>query len=271
MTDTPLLTERRDYYLDVTFNRPAVRNALNDHLVQSLTELLHNIKDDRSIRAVVLQGAGDHFCAGADIREAITAIGAPLVDGVDPLVKMNRKYGAMLEALVSAPQVIVSVARGSVMGGGVGILCASDVVLADPTFKARLSECSLGVPPAQLSPFLVEKVGLGVAKQWVLRALEFDVTTAKDGGLVNEVAADVHALMALRNSVLTQIGKNAPGALGVSKALLVASRPSYGALLDRAALAFRDALRGVDGQTGEGARGFSAFASKQSPDWVKTP
>ena len=158
---------RRDgWRLHVTLSRPESRNAMSFAMVRELIAVFAAIADDRETRAVILRGAGGNFCAGGDIKDMAGARGAePGPDGKDPLAVTNRIFGAMLAQIEQAPQAVIAVLEGAVMGGGFGLCCVSDVAIASDDAKFRLPETSLGVPPAQIAPFIVRRVGLTHARR----------------------------------------------------------------------------------------------------------
>ena len=161
-----LLLRREGWRLHVTLNRPAARNAMSFAMVGELIDLFTAIADDRTLRAVILRGAAGNFCAGGDIKDMATARSAePGPDGKDPLAAGNRTFGAMLTQIEAAPQAVVAVLEGAVMGGGFGLCCVSDVAIAHVDAKFRLPETGLGVPPAQIAPFIVRRVGLTQARR----------------------------------------------------------------------------------------------------------
>jgi hypothetical protein len=179
-----LLLRRDGWRLHVTLNRPESRNAMSFAMVRELTAVFTSLQDDRSVRAVVLRGAGGNFCAGGDIKDMAAARGAePGPDGRDPLALSNRSFGAMLLAVEAAPQAVVAVVEGAVMGGGFGLCCVSDVAIAHAAAKFRLPETGLGVPPAQIAPFIVRRVGLTQARRLAVTGGALDAAQALALGL----------------------------------------------------------------------------------------
>lgn len=254
--------------LQVTLNRPEVRNAMSLEMVQELEQVLDTVTPgdragcDGTVRTLVLRGAGGHFCAGGDIKDmsrAATASG-------DELARTNRRYGAMITRMERMPQAVVAVLEGAVMGGGIGLACVADVAiaLADATF--RLPETSIGLPPAQIAPFLVRRLGLSQARRLAVTGGQFRGPEALALGLVHFVCDDAAALDQTLASVLGQIDRCAPGAIAVTKGLMLeAQRADLEAVLDRAAAQFAAAARGP-----EGVEGMTAFIQKRRPAWCRS-
>lgn len=144
-----------------TLNDPASRNALTDALVDALLNACTHAQSDTALRGVVLRGAGGHFCAGGSLGGFAKAIGQPLDAGVpDLLVPLNRRFGNLLQALCDLPQWLVVAVEGAAMGGGLGLACCGDLVLADAGAQFGAPEVTLGLVPAQIAPFVVRRLGL---------------------------------------------------------------------------------------------------------------
>ena len=199
LPETPNLALRREgSVLHVTFNRPRVRNAMNFAMVEELVAVFDAIADTSEIRVVVLRGAEGNFCAGGDIKDMAMARAAP-VPGEnggpdDPMVLGNRKFGTMMSIIEAAPQAVVAVIEGAVMGGGFGLACVADVSLAKADASFRLPETSLGIPPAQIIAFIVRRVGLTQARRLAVTGGRLDGRQAQALGIVHEVYADDEGL-----------------------------------------------------------------------------
>ena len=122
--------------LHLWLDRPEMRNAIGPQMVHEITATFAAIAEDRSVRVVVLRGSGGTFCAGGDIKSMSAAHEAPLVGAPDELKENNRRFGAMLEAVNAAPQVVAAAVEGYAMGGGFGLACVADITIA--TADARL-------------------------------------------------------------------------------------------------------------------------------------
>src|SRR5690606_11913758 len=146
--------------LHITLNRPDSRNAMRLAMVHELRAVLESVRHDTSVRALVLRGAGGHFCAGGDIKDMASA----RAKGPDAYRELNRGLGAMLEEAQSAPQVVVSVLEGAVLGVVFGLACVSDIAIDAETSKFGLPEATLGILPARIAPFVVKRVGLTQAR-----------------------------------------------------------------------------------------------------------
>ncbi len=262
-----LLLRREGWRLHVTLNRPAARNAMSFAMVGELIDLFTAIADDRTLRAVILRGAAGNFCAGGDIKDMAAARSAePGPDGKDPLAASNRLFGAMLARVEAAPQAVIAVLEGAVMGGGFGLCCVSDVAIADADAKFRLPETGLGIPPAQIAPFIVRRVGLTQARRLAVTGGSLDAAQALALGLVHHVSSGT-GLEDQLAQVLAEVARCAPEAVAVTKRLVFAAAGAHGdqlgAVLDAAAEDFARAARGP-----ESLEGMTAFIQKRRPNWA---
>jgi isohexenylglutaconyl-CoA hydratase len=260
---TTLLLERQGGVLHVRLNRPEVRNAMSQSMLRELLDVLAEAEGG-GVRVIVLRGSGGHFSAGADLNDMAAARAAPATHETDPLAKANAAFGHVCAAYSQTPLATVAVLEGTVMGGGFGLACCADVAIAAHTADFRLPETSLGVIPAQIAPFLVERLGYSEAKRISVTGARFGAEEALRIGLVHLVCTDENELDAALAAVLKQILACAPDAVAETKKLLRRARfENPGSLIEHAASVFAKAVRGE-----EGAEGLRAFAERRKPAWA---
>ncbi len=261
-----LALHRAGPVLHVTLNRPEVRNAMSLQMVRELRAVLAQAElgagRDDAVRVIVLRGAGGHFCAGADLKD-MAASRARLVDNPNALAETNAAFGELCVAYAATGLAVVAVLEGSVMGGGFGLACVADVALAAPSTRFRLPETSLGVVPAQIAPFLVERLGVSEARRLAVTGGRLDARAALALRLVHEVHADGLLDEALQR-VLGEVLRCAPQAVAATKALVARARLQPAAsLVAEAAEVFAAAVTGP-----EGLEGTTAFVQKRAPNWA---
>jgi len=278
-SDTPvqdvyetLSTRLAGAVLHITLNRPESRNAMSLRMVTELRAALKAAEASGAVRLVVLRGAGGHFCAGGDLKDMATARMRVMRsdpahkdrgDAPDALAEVNAQFGDLCVAFANTPLALVAVLEGTVMGGGFGLACVADVALACTSAAFRLPETSLGVVPAQIAPFLVERLGYSQAKRLAVTGGRLGAADALAIGLVHGVHAPEQIDTAL-NSVLTDILACAPGAIAATKALMLKARFTAPAdLVQEAAGVFSRAAQGP-----EGLEGTTAFLQKRKPNWA---
>ncbi len=268
MTFEDIRLEQIGPVLHVTLNRPALRNAMSLRMVGELRTALADAEAG-GVRVLVLRGAGGHFCAGADLKDMAAARMRAMQgdasdgDAPDAIAQANQQFGELCVAYASTPLALVALLEGSVMGGGFGLACVADVALADETALFRLPETALGVVPAQIAPFLVERLGYSQAKRLAVTGGRVAAREALAIGLVHAVHAP-DQLDAALDAVLGNILACAPGAITATKALMAKARLTPPAdLVPQAAQIFSRAAQGS-----EGLEGAMAFIQKRKPNWA---
>ena len=257
--------ELRGAFVYATLDAPATRNALTDAMVTSLGDALRQAEAVPHVRALVIRGAGGSFCAGGDFSSfrAAMSVDAPL-DDTDPIAISNRRFGTLLEQVRAATVATIAVVEGGAIGGGCGLAAACDFVLAAHTAKFAMPEVTLGLPPAQISPFIAARLGDRAALRLMLTGRRVDAEQAVALGLADEaLAPDV--LDARLRSLLVELGRAEPAALRATKAILRQATP-LDQTLDHAARAFAAALR-----SGTASEGLAAMTAKRAPAWLVSP
>lgn len=264
--DDSIQLERQGSILTLWLNRPESRNAMSLNMVNAIQQVFAHIAEDSSIRAVILRGKGGHFCAGGDIKDmAALRVEAANVGSLQPYVDFNRCFGAMIEQVDQAPQTVVAILEGAVLGGGFGLACVSDIAISRDNAQFGLPETGLGVLPAQIAPFVVKRIGLTQARRLALLGLRFNGETAQKLGVIHEVVRDDIELEQLLADTIQQIKRAAPLASRNTKALLHRTlNESLDSLLDAAAQQFAQAVGGAEGQEGT-----MAFIQKRLPNWTE--
>lgn len=262
-----LILKLENGVLHITLNRPQKRNAMNDRLVDEMMTVFTDIENDRSIRAVVLRGAQGNFCAGGDIsgmNDQKTDGDGKSLSAEQAAWNFNRSFGHMITKVNQAPQVVICVLEGAVLGGGFGLACISDIAIADLGATFAMPETGLGIIPAQIAPFVVMRVGLTQARRLALTGERIKGDTAHAIGLVHFVADGEAAVNAQLASVIAGVRRCAPQANAQTKSLMLqVGSVALDSLLDSASDMFATALSGAEGQ--EGTR---AFIEKRKPNWV---
>jgi len=251
--------------LKVTIDRPGTRNALSVEVVEDLCALAEHLATRDDIQVVTLRGQGGSFCAGGDIGGFGAMVSADASDpGVsDPLLQSNQRYGDLLVRWNNLRQVTIALIEGAAFGGGVGLACVVDIALATRGARFAISETRIGIVPAQIAPFLIDRVGATAARRAALTGRPFGGDEAKAIGLVSEVYADTTELEAGCDALIADVMQCAPTALATTKALLLrVGKESIDRLMDDGARLFVAAARSA-----EGREGVTAFLEKRAPSW----
>lgn len=251
MAAGPLRAERDGELLRVTLARPDRRNALDAGLIAALTETFADIGD---ARAVVLAGEGDSFCAGADVEWMRASVELSYEENVADSTRLRRMY----EAIDHCPAPVVAPVQRYVLGGGVGLVCCCDAVIAADDAVFAFSEVKLGIIPAVISPFALARIGPGPARRFFVTGERFDAETALRIGLVNEVVP-AGGLDAAVDRIVSEILSAGPEAVRHAKRLML------DAPLDGLETAERIAERRT---SDEGQEGLRAFLDRRPPGWA---
>ena len=262
-TTSTLLLDRKGSVLTVWLNRPEAKNALSAEMVNELDAVLDACAEDPSLRTIVLRGKGGIFCAGGDIKGFKSGLQGGEPDP-DEVARGNRSFGDLMIKLNEQSQAVIILVEGAAIGGGLGLACVGDVTIVTRDARFRLSETSLGIPPAQIAPFVTERVGLTQARRLMLTGARFEGEEAVRLGIGHIVAEDAADLDTKCTEVLAQIALCAPGANAVTKSIVFeTTRRPRAEALDFAARGFASCML-----SDEGREGVSAFVEKRKPAWA---
>ncbi|WP_427306019.1 enoyl-CoA hydratase/isomerase family protein [Cupriavidus sp. H39] len=266
MPDTSLtdavIVRRASGVLFATLNIPATRNALAPEVVAALAGAVEQAEADSEVRALVLRGAGGIFSAGGNVGNFKARLDAD-TSQEDPVATRNRQFGYFMQRLTMLPVPVIAAVDGAAMGGGMGLACAADIVLATRDARFALSETTLGIIAAQIAPFVVQRVGATTTRRLGLTGERVSGNAAVAIGLVDQLAADSAELDSLLAEWLTRIGRCGPNANRVFKTLVGrCGQEPAGSLLDEASHLFAQCMRR------EGAEGVAAFREKRDANWT---
>jgi methylglutaconyl-CoA hydratase len=253
------VAERNDVAL-VTLNRPEVHNAFDDVLIAELTQALVALDAAPNVRAVVLLGAGDSFCAGADLNWMRRMAGYTYEENVADAEALAN----LLQTLYAMNKPTIARVHGAAYGGGVGLIACCDVAIAVPEASFALSEVRLGLIPATIGPYVIEAIGVRHARRYFLSGERFAAAEAFRLGLVHDLAP-LAELDAKINEILGSLVIAGPHAQAAAKALIraVAHRP-----IDRNVMADTVERIATIRATDEAREGMAAFLTRRSAAWV---
>jgi methylglutaconyl-CoA hydratase len=214
--------EARNAVALITLNRPDVHNAFDETLIAELTGALRTADADDTVRAVVLLGAGESFCAGADLNWMRKMAGFSRAQNLADA----RALTTLLATLNTLSKPTIARVHGAAFGGGVGLVACCDVAVAAHDATFALSEARLGLIPAAISPYVIEAIGARAARRYFLTAERFSAAEAYRLGLLHELVPPAE-LDARINELLGFLVTAGPHAQAEGKALIraVAHRP----------------------------------------------
>ena len=254
MTDG-LLVEVDGPVATLTLDRPEALNALTVPVKVALREALESLAADRSVRAVILTGAGRAFCAGQDLAEREQPDAAPLE------VEVRKRYNPIIRAIRSMGQPVIAAVNGVAAGAGASLAFACDIRLAAEDARFVLAFGRLGlVPDSGATWFLPRLVGPSKAAELALVGDPVDASEALRIGLVSRVVPG-DRLMDEARALATRLAEGAPLALALTKEAL---QRSATITLDEA-LEGEAKLQGIAGASADHAEGLAAFREKRQP------
>ncbi|PHQ70861.1 MAG: enoyl-CoA hydratase [Sneathiella sp.] len=248
--------------LNLTFNRPDQRNAINSQMGAEFAAVVDWLAASKEVRVVVLRGAGGHFCAGGDIKERKNMAEESVSDGVDPIMERNRSAGLAFLKFENLPQTTIALVEGSAFGGGMGYACLADITIVADTAKMGMPETTLGVAPAQIAPYVVKRIGLTRARQLALTGERFDGAKAYEYGIAQYLCAEQEIDQTLEE-VVASVMRCGPEANAATKAIML----KVGTLPDEEMVRFSAGKFSELNRGDEGKEGQTAFAEKRKPAW----
>lgn len=239
-------------------NRPEKHNAMNDELIREVTEAARALDADKKVRCVVLTGAGESFCAGGDLKWMQGIFEASRAERVAD----SAHLATMLRTLNELSKPLIGKINGQAYGGGTGMISVCDIAIAAESGRFALTEVRLGLTPANISTFVVEKMGRANARRTFLNARPLSAAKAKDVCLVDEVVADNELDAAVEKEIgyVLQCG---PGAIAVTKKLIdFVDRHDTDTCVHYTANILADTWESEEGQ-----EGIHCFFNKETPSW----
>jgi methylglutaconyl-CoA hydratase len=254
----PIEVKREGAVARVWLDRPEQHNALSADLLAAIADAFHTLAHDAAVRVVVLGGRGPSFCAGADIAVMKASANASF----DENLAEAKRLAGLFAGVADFPKPVIGRVHGNVLGGGVGLTCACDIVVSSDDARFGLTEVRLGILPAIISPYVIRRLGDARARELMLTGERFDAATALRVKLVHHVVpvAELDAKVEERVQALLA---GAPHAQGRIKMLLElwgdVGWEEYRAALPRTLAEVR---------SGDEAReGLAAFFEKKKPSW----
>ena len=246
--------------LHVRLNRPDVRNAFNGKVVEELGLVFREADLDADARVVVLSGNGKSFSAGADLAWMQEQAELPTEQNERSAERMAR----MFLAIARCRKPVIGRIHGHALGGGTGLTASVDMAFCTQDCQFGLTEVQLGIVPAVISPFVMQKIGTGRARTLFLTGERFDGNEAQRIGLVHKACADEKALDAEVQRTIGELLAAGPMAVASAKELI----RSVGALSLEEAIPVTSKWIASLRATPEAREGMGAFLGKRKPNWM---
>ncbi|GAA3546920.1 enoyl-CoA hydratase/isomerase family protein [Zobellella aerophila] len=259
----PVLLRYQDQGVaELILNRPDKHNAFDDHMILALIEMLEQTDKDPQVRALVLRSQGPHFSAGADLAWMKRMARNSRQDNIEDAHRLAR----LMRLLNHHSKPTIALVQGAAFGGAVGLAACCDLVIATRQSRFCLSEVSIGLIPAVISPYVLRAIGERQARRYFLTAESFGAEQALEFGLVHQLVDDAEQLAASCQSLLQRLANNSPQAMQAAKSLIfaVSQKPIDNAIIADTARRIADIRVSAEGQ-----EGLSAFLDKRKPSWIQ--
>jgi methylglutaconyl-CoA hydratase len=245
----------------IVLNRPEKRNALSRQLTADLTQALDDLHQERKVRAVIIMGAGSAFCAGMDLAEMHETSGQPTAQ--QQWYEDAVQYRELIDKMLQFPKPIIAAVNGPAIAGGMGLVLASDIVIAASEARFGLPEPKRGIVAGMVSPLLAFRLGGSHAAHLLLRGHLIDSAEALRIGLAHEVVAN-DLIWARAQEIAMEIELSSPPALQLTKRMLNETIGEQLSTLLTAGAAASATAR----TTESAAEGLAAFLEKRPPKWL---
>ena len=244
----------------INLDRPEVRNALNAELIHELTEVFDWLNSRDDIRVIILKGNGKAFCAGADLEYMKAMAGFSYNQNLADAQNLSKLF----QTIYFCNKAVIVDVHGACIGGANGIIAAADIVIAEKETKFAFSEVRLGITPATISPFVVQKIGNTAAKELMLTGRRFTADEAKAFRLVNVVVSEAEMIDAERQYIEHFLHAS-PDAIAECKNLLrmvSGTDDRFNPIYMQTSVAIANQRISKAGQ-----EGMAAFFEKRKPNW----
>ncbi|MFC0401074.1 enoyl-CoA hydratase/isomerase family protein [Paraburkholderia rhizosphaerae] len=254
-----LIVEFAHQVATVTLNRPEVRNAFNEAMIVELTTVFRELSERDDVRAVVLGANGKAFCAGADLNWMKQMAGYSDDDNHADALRLAD----MLRSIYRCGKPVIARVNGDVYAGGMGLICACDIVISVDTAHFCLSEARLGLIPATIAPYVIRALGERASRRYFATAEQFDCATALRLGFVSEAVTEDKLDDAVQQ-LAAILCSNGPRAVRACKQLVqdIAGREIDTALIEDTAVRIAQVRASA-----EGREGIASFLEKRAPAW----
>ncbi|AGZ46272.1 enoyl-CoA hydratase-related protein [Actinoplanes friuliensis] len=253
-----LLVDRTDAVVTLTMNRPDAMNALTVDLKEALRDTLASIETDRSIRAVVLAGAGKAFCVGQDLREHER----DLKKGATELDTVRQHYNPIAQRLASLPKPVVAAVRGTAAGAGASLALLADFRIGGPRTTFLMAFANVGLAgDTGISWSLPHIVGRARALELLLLAQPLRAQESMEYGLLTQLVEDDEQVLTTAQEFAARLAAGPTVAYAAIKREL--SIGTAGSLSD--ALAAEAQAQAICGATADHQAAVASFVAKERP------
>lgn len=248
-------------YASIILNRVEVHNALSPSIMTGIVDSLTELKENQQIRAVFLKANGKTFCSGGDLKHMKSTAKWSYEQNKEEAFRLSNVFNSIR----TFDRPVIALVNGPAYGGGVGLISSCDMAFAVKDAIFALSEVTLGVIPATISPFVISKIGATACRRYFVTAERFDSKEAHRINLLNGIVENEEELKQLEQNLMKSMLRCSPAAMVASKQLIeeIEGQTVTDELRLWTASRLADVRESVDGQEGMGA-----FLEKRKPSWT---
>ncbi|MBL1276392.1 MAG: enoyl-CoA hydratase/isomerase family protein [Ectothiorhodospiraceae bacterium] len=260
MSDSIILRPLHEEVYELTLNRPQKANVLNGEMIQAFSQCLKQLVETKNVRVLIIRGAGEWFCAGADVKWILASGKNTEADNDSDALQLAN----LLNQLKKMPMYTIARVSGGAMGGGIGLLSCCDMVIAVEDAEFCFGELKLGLIPATIMPYIISAMGIRHTQRYVLSAEKFTSQTAKEAGLIHVIVKNSEMNTVVERYIRMGLS-TAPGAFLLCKSILVKKNSLDKSTIDETAKLLAECRR-----TDEAKEGIISFLEKRLASWVTT-
>ena len=247
-------------WLHVKLNRPKSKNALSNAMITELINLISLAKSQQFLRGIFLSGKEGSFCSGADLKEfqSFFSSGKPKKNEI---ISSSLNVAKLLKSFYHFSKYVIACIDGPAYAGGFGLACCSDFIFATKKSKFGITEIKIGLTPAQIAPYVINRLGRKNAKNLMLSGEVFDAERALHLGLLDKVFGNEQDMVSFAKNFSNNLKPCAPNAVAITKSI-VSDLDNSSNFSERAADKFAECMLGD-----ETPEGLQAFIEKRKPRW----
>ena len=242
----------------IILNRATKHNALNIAMIRELSVNINTANNSEHVRAIIIKANGKNFCSGADLNWLQECSSYSYEQNIQDAKELSD----MLESIARSNKVTIAYAHGKVLGCGLGIISACDIIVADPHTIFSAPEAKIGMVPAIIAPYVANKIGTDKAKFMFLTTINIIAAEAKNIGIINEIIK--HSTFEEHERVLLEhIKKTAPNATKIIKSMMRSLSSSDASQGEKQYYELMATVRVSE----EAKHGLDSFFKKETPKW----
>ncbi len=257
------MLERTGAVATIILNRSGVRNAIDLQMIREITNTFQMLNSEEEIKIINLTSRGENFCSGADLNWMKESINQSEVQ----LTKESLELAGLFRAIWESYAVTVASVKGHIPGGAIGLLAASDFVVAERSATLTFSEVKLGLVPATIAPYVLRKVGYSRTSDWMMTGRPIDSTEAREAGLIQRICEDGNLVEPTEHLIQELLAHSFKAIKGVKDLLRRLESETDPDQVDR----YTSRLIAGFRTSSEGQEGMKAFFEKRKPRWNDKP